>query len=392
MAAIPQSAVQHVKAALFSLVTLLATTTYAENFNTFSLPGYDLQPTMINASGTVAGLAFGPGNAQLFIRNSKGDIELFTPENSTGLATSVLGMNDKGDIVGTYLDNTTGTYKGFLRSSNGSVSSYSAPGSSFITIQTAINNAGAVTGAYINASGEAFAYVRQGNKLDIFQVPVDNAGAVNVQTIPLYINVKGQVSGRVVYQVPETFPGSNYVNYVSYAETFIRNADGSIVLVPAPELFLPENYFVADLQMTPTGMNANGDVSGYYFYGLYEFDGTNATRVADIQKGFVADSSGSMVEVEPPDAFYVNPHNLLEIQAQASGINGSGKVVGYYRDPVTYTNIGFVFTQKGTAGSYDTFDLSQHSAAVITGINNGGKVIGSYYDQDSASFNGFIAN
>lgn len=392
MAAIHKSAVQHLKAAFLALVAVLATTGYAGNITTFSLPGYGLQPTLINASGTVAGLAFGSGNVQLFIRNSKGDIEVFQPENSTGLATSVLGMNDKGDIVGTYLDNSTGTYKGFLRSSKGSVSTYSVPGSSFITIQTAINNAGAITGAYINASGEAFAFVRQGNKLDIFQALVGNAGAVNVQTIPLYINVKGQVSGRVVYEAPEPVPGTNYVNYVTHVETFIRNADGSIVLLQLPEQYLLENYLVADLQITPTGMNANGEVSGYYHYGLFEFDGSNTTRVADIQKGFVADSSGAMLDIAPPDAFYVNPSNLLEIQAQASGINGAGKVAGYYWDRALNANIGFVFTGKGSEGSFDTFDLSNYGPAVITGINNGGKVIGSYYDPETVVLHGFIAN
>lgn len=63
----------------------------------------------------------------------------------------------------------------------------------------------------------------------------------------------------------------------------------------------------------------------------------------------------------------------------ATGVNGSGVIVGYYVDSATFTVHGFIQPSGGTASRVDV-PVSGASLTTIFGISAGGKIAGEYLD------------
>jgi len=132
-------------------------------------------PTSIDTAGDIAGTYTDTTGARHgFLRTANGTITTFdvpgadlSPCASSGMGVLICGtggfsMNDAGQIVGTYVDqNNIG--HGFLRAANGSITSFDAPGAGTSAYQGtaafAINAAGTIAGTYVDANSVLHGFV-----------------------------------------------------------------------------------------------------------------------------------------------------------------------------------------------------------------------------------------
>ena len=145
----------------------------------------------VNSGGRIVGTLFDEGDYHAFLRETDGSLTLISVPPNLGFATSGFGINDAGDIVGTYVRDSG---RGFLRSASGNISSLHVDGA-LSTAAFGINNHGDIVGAYqVNATGfgfhGTFGYVRDATGA-FRTVAVPDA----VYTIASDINDRGQIAG-----------------------------------------------------------------------------------------------------------------------------------------------------------------------------------------------------
>jgi hypothetical protein len=179
------------------------------SFSTFDVPGAGGAGTgpypgtwasFINPAGAIAGL-YTDANyaAHGFVRAPHGKITTFdAPGAGTGtnqgtyVATPTGGINPAGEITGDSCDAVT--CHGFLRASDGAITTFDVPGSAF-TNGNSINRAGAITGNDGDASGVFHGYLRSPDgSFTIFDAPGAGTGA-NQGTGGFGINAAGTITG-----------------------------------------------------------------------------------------------------------------------------------------------------------------------------------------------------
>jgi hypothetical protein len=124
----------------------------------------------------------------------------------------------------------------------------------------------------------------------------------SVSTYAFAINSAGQIAGA--YYVAN-----------NAARGFLRNADGTIVLI-APTA----TYFDAN----PTAMNSAGLVVGYYDVVTVAQGSGTVQITSDTNDGFLRLTDGAFVSVEGP-----GPNSEGTV---ATSINSAGHIVGWYRN------------------------------------------------------------
>ncbi len=141
-------------------------------------------PVAINASGAITGYYIDSNTVQHgFVRSTSGT---YTPIDPSGVGTCVnqsngsnfggttaSGIDAAGDVAGTYLD-TSCVQHGFIRSANGTITSFNAPGAdtnpcttgggsgekicgTFLVVSDAV---GDLTGGYVDANGTIHGFLR----------------------------------------------------------------------------------------------------------------------------------------------------------------------------------------------------------------------------------------
>jgi probable HAF family extracellular repeat protein len=194
------------------------------------------------------------------------------------------GINNRGEIVGTYTANGSGL-NGFLYS-NGTFTSLHDPASTGYTAAYGINNAGQVTGQVnINSTGYGFIYTN--GSYTHFSYP--NSTCIACVTQGNGINSRGQVVG---YALPFTPPIP-----VTLRGFLYDNGSFSTLTYPSP-LYTT----------TPYGINERGQIVGEL---LSNFDSTGP--------GFIYDNGIYTVLNNPFSTF-----NIL----RANDINNRGEIVG----------------------------------------------------------------
>ena len=152
-------------------------------------------PVSINAGGDIAGFYVDTDHVdQAFVRTNNGSIVEFNVLDSW---TSVGGINEVGDIAGFYFDGNTGLYHGFVRASNGKMTTFEAPsaGKGYLqgTVALDINTAGSVTGYYVDSKNIIHGFVRASNGvITDFDVPG------TILTSPYAINTAGDITGYCI--------------------------------------------------------------------------------------------------------------------------------------------------------------------------------------------------
>src|SRR5262249_16335359 len=150
-----------------------------------------------------------------------------------------VGINDTGQISGTYLD-SQGQYHGFLRSSDGtSYTTFDVPDFPGRTEADGINNAGEIVGAVFESDVlhfHGFLRSNDGSSYTTFDVP-----GSWLYTDAFEINTAGEIVGQ-------------YGND-SMSHGFLRSSDGSSYTT----LDVPGAFGTA-----PGGINDTGQIVGHY--------------------------------------------------------------------------------------------------------------------------------
>jgi hypothetical protein len=124
---------------------------------TFEAPGSPTFtiPTSINDSGVVAGYGQTEcGISSGFSRSAGGEVTAVDPQDSS--YTHIFGINDKGALTGYYY---YGGYHGFVRSHDGTYTTFDVPGDAQGTYPQGINSSGVVTGGYRDSNDVLHGFV-----------------------------------------------------------------------------------------------------------------------------------------------------------------------------------------------------------------------------------------
>jgi hypothetical protein len=131
------------------------------NITTFDAPNAkDTTPTAINDNGEITGTADSSG----FVRDSEGNIAVFTYPSTHVIATVPSSINAGGEIVGWWVDSKNSAH-GFTRDASGNFTTFDAPGaseSSAGTFPESVNDAGEITGYAVNSANYYFGFTQSG--------------------------------------------------------------------------------------------------------------------------------------------------------------------------------------------------------------------------------------
>lgn len=243
-------------------------------------------------------------------------------------ATYARGINNSGNVVGTYYDSSWKVHSFRYDSSTDTYTTIDIPGA-IRTYANGINDSGDVVGSVRDSSG-SHGFIYDGST-DTYTT-LDVLGAS--YTSAFGINYSGDVVGY--------YRDSSGYHYFIY--------DGT-------------EYTMIDVPGFAYGINDSGHVVGYYQDSIdynmrgFVYDGTEYTT---LDKPGVKDTS-------------------------AAGINDSGHIVGFYQDIGLYNRHGFIY--DGT--EYTTIDVPSVYYNYAQGISGLGDIVGYY--QDSSGIHGFIA-
>jgi probable HAF family extracellular repeat protein/uncharacterized repeat protein (TIGR03803 family) len=288
----------------------------------------------MNDAGAVVGTYDTDERSYGFLYDNGAFTTLAGPAGAQGL--SVAGINNSGEVVGTY-----GSY-GFVYS-DGAYATLNGPVGASDVSAVGINNAGEVVGQYSN-DGSTFSFIYSGGAYTTLNPSVD------AQDVFVHgINNTGQAFGSFVVA-----GGASY--------GFIYD-DGAYAILKDPLAS------TADFVTQPLGINDAGEVVGYY---------QNAGGLAH---GFVYGDGGYTTLDDP---FAVNGTYL-------TGVNNAGEIVGYYVDAGGATH-GFIYENGGFTNlpSDDTNPVAINNAGQIAGTDQNGDNSPGFVSDPGASTSGAI--
>jgi uncharacterized protein (TIGR03437 family) len=188
----------------------------------------------------------------------------FDPPGS--VLTRLTGINNQGQVVGTYND-ASGVTHSFLRQPDGTFSTFDVPqAAAGQTVATAINNLGQIVGSYQDGAGKSHGFIRStdGSSFITFDSPDPAIGFT-----PAAINDQGEVAGNIFVGAGHTYG-------------FLRSADGSTYT----RIIAPPNAFYTDVN----AMNNSDEIVGFYQLG-----GSGSPK-----RGFVRTADGAWADWELP--------------------------------------------------------------------------------------------
>jgi hypothetical protein len=319
------------------------------------------QASAINDFGEVAGdYADANGIFHSFLRKADGAIVTFDPpgagsgDNASGVVSVPTGINNRGDIVGYYLDSGAplpGTH-GFVRWANGAFTTFDDPSANSSPVSTApnaISDAGVIVGSYNDTiTGHGFLRERDGSFITI-----DGPGTV--QTSCLDINIEGETVCQSQFALPDgSLSGLGVLRY----------SNGKTVTYDAPGAAPPFGTSVGCLDSCGgfggnPALNVEGDVTGYY------------SDTSGALHGYVRYANGSSFTefMATGDATFTVPVS----------INGLRTVVGSYFSPslpfpilaeafVRFANGTVVLFNAPEAGQLGTEPFAINSLNEFTGL------------------------
>jgi uncharacterized membrane protein len=271
---------------------------------------------------------------------NSGSIEVITTFDYPGTGNNTLPqkINERGDIVGEFID-PTGVVRGFIRFSDGTFSAPIVDPNDTVgfTEGRGINNSRTVAGDYAISDGTLHSFLLSGSTFTEYDVP----GAV--QTNLLGINDPGDLTGGF-------------------------DPDGSGVF----QAFI-------DRGGTLTSFSVPGALSTF----AYEINNNKKLVVgyfidsAGILHGYYRDANGALhFPIDPPGS----------VGTVLFGLNNRNFVVGRYADSAGVTH-GLFFVPPD---SFFTFDFPGSAFTSLNGISSQGNICGRYVDAAGIA-HGFIA-
>lgn len=248
--------------------------------------------------------------------------------------TFAMGLNERGDVVGSYLPPGSSDYIGFSRT-GGTFRSISVPGARQTTA-TDIDSAGTIVGFGISPVFEGAGFVLPPGAPMQFDRP---PGATS--WLPLGVNDQGWISGHL------STANARGIGFVWNGQTLETiNAPGTTA------------------GTTVRNVNSHGAMVGTYWV-----DG-----LAVPSRAFLNDH-GSFSDIAMPGAE----------ETAAYGINDAGTIVGSY-SPVFGTVLGFV---RHPDGRFEEVLPPGATGTAVEDINNLGQLVG--YFSDATGSHGFLA-
>jgi uncharacterized membrane protein len=272
---------------------------------------------------------------------SSSSIEVVTTFDypGTGNVTEPQKINERGDIVGAFVD-SSGVTRGFIRFSDGSFSAPIVDPSDVVgfTEGRGINNSRTVVGDYATSDGNLHGFFLSNGTFTGFDIP----GAAF--TAVLSINNPGDFTGTFIFPPVAT----------AIQQAFV-SVGGTITLFSIPGAAATLAYDINDSKRLVVGyyVDASGILHGYY-------------RDANGALHFPIDPTGSITTI-------------------LFGDNNKNWVVGRYTDSSGVTH-GLFFVPPN---NFFTFDFPGSTFTSLNGISNQGNITGRY--ADASGTHGFIA-
>jgi len=270
---------------------------------------------------------------------NSGSIEVITTFDypGTGNLTLPQKINERGDIVGVFID-STGVTRAFVRFSDGSFSAPIVDPNDTVgfTEGRGINNSRTVDGDYVGGDNELHSFFLSGGTFTEYDVP----GAL--ETNLLSINDAGDFTGGFDPDGSGIFQA-----FVSVGGTLT-----SFSVPGAASTFAYETN------------NSNQLVVGYYILGVLH--------------GYYRDANGAL-------HFPIDPSG--SVATVLFGLNDRNWVVGRYADASGVTH-GLFFVPPN---NFFTFDYPGSTFTSLNGINDQGFICGRYVDASGIA-HGFLAS
>jgi len=270
---------------------------------------------------------------------NSGSIEVITTFDypGTGNSTEPQKINEKGDIVGIFLD-SLGVSRGFVRFKNGNFSAPIVDPNDTVgfTEGRGINNPGTVCGDYGTSDGNTHGFFLSGGTFTEYDVP----GALS--TVVLGINNPADFTG--------TFSNDNVIFQA------LVNIGGTLTSFSVPGAAGTLAYQINDSKRLTVGyyVDASGILHGYY-----------------------RDANGALhFPIDPPGS----------IQTILFGDNNRNWVVGRYTDSSGVTH-GLFFVPPN---NFFTFDFPGSTFTSLNGISSQGNITGRFVDASGIA-HGIIA-
>lgn len=277
------------------------------DYEQVGVPGQNsTQVFAINDSGDAVGNSFDPDNVPFVYAAKDGTLTAIEPAADFA-ATSILGINDAGTMVGV-VDNFDGiTGSAFVRGKDGTYTVFSHPDAISRTTARGVNNKGLVTGTR-DTAGNTLAGFLYDPKTGVFTDLVPS-----FFTIAHGINSRGVVVGDARF-LEDPCGGPN--DFQRYG--WVREKDGSVIL------FRVNGQSTRARGISDAGMIAGNTVDPFTFQ----------------EKGFVIEApvaNCESVSVDPGE-FLQFPGSDITIP---EGITNSGDIVGVFLD-ASFNFQGFI--------------------------------------------------
>jgi hypothetical protein len=314
-----------------------------------------------------------------FLRSPNGEITSFDAPgaglgNGLDQGTVAYAINDLGEIAGQFQDSSY-VFHGFVRYPNGSFATFDEPDAGTEvnqplnpvnpypgTLALDINLRGATAGYYVDKSNAAHGFVR--SPANQF-TSFDPTGSVNTYVCgATCLSLDGAVVGY--YWDSKLYQGFNVIH------GFVRQANGTITSFDAPEPTTPTPFFTI-----ATSINPKGEITGYSADSNF------------VVHGFVRHADGSFTTFNDPEAGTGTPEPYAQGTSSLS-INLVGTTTGQYRD-ASDNGHGFERFPDGQFANFDAPDAALGSRfATLPQTNNAeGEVAGLYTDANNLD-HGFL--
>ncbi|HEY2445166.1 MAG TPA: hypothetical protein VGI20_05445 [Rhizomicrobium sp.] len=310
----------------------------------------------VNSSSVSSGFYVDADNfSHGFLRASDGTLTTFDADGATS-QTEIWWINDHGAVVGDYVDPDTGLGECFLRSRTGMVELFDASnGGPYGSYVERIDNAGVTVGEYPDANFAWHAYSRARDGT-IAQFDAPGAGTAYVQgTFAFDTNRTGTISGQ-------------YIDANNVYHGYLRAADGTFTEIDVP------GAGTGYLQGTvANSINRKGWVDGTYI------------DANSVLHGFLRAPDGTITTFDAPDAGTGPEQGTFAVE-----LTNRETIVGWYEDSNSVYH-GFERSKNGTIAEFDAlgtgtspglgteaFDIARHN--VISGWNQ----------DDSGVYHGYL--
>lgn len=277
----------------------------------------------INDSGATTGTY---SNGGAFLRTPDGTITSFQVSGDAQ-STSALSINNDDSIVGYYMDRND-TAHGFVRTADGTITIFDAPNAGTAAYQGtfaySVNASGTIAGESVDSAGVEHGLVRTPDGA-FFSFDVGHA----IGTLARSINDKGAIAGQ-------------YADLHSPARGFVRTSNGKITKFDAPGI---------NFSTYVSAINSKGVIAGEYL------DENQAAH------GYVRAADGSIAEFDGP-----GPHT------EPYAINTKGTSVGVYFSADFKHVFGFM---RNSTGMIDTLRMPHSTGSLEPeAINTSGVIAG----------------